>query len=89
MESELPVYEVLLLVALAGYGVWRLKGVLGDSRRSPVSKRAHALAHVACFIVGLLVYPSFWGAAVGLAGAGLFPIVEDLVRARWGNGNAG
>lgn len=83
--APVPLYEALLIVALAGLGVWRLKGVLGDGRRSPTSKRAHAVAHAACLVVGLLIAQSFWGAAIGLAGAGIFPLAEELLRKKFGN----
>lgn len=86
MDADIPLYEALLLVALSGFGLWRLKGILGDARRSVVSKRAHVFAHLACLGVGLLISFTPWGAAIGFAGAGLFPFAEKLAKRRWGGG---
>jgi hypothetical protein len=80
--------DIVILVALAGYGLHRLKKTLLHPTASHRWKVAHVCVFMGIVCVGLLVDSTLWGMALGLAGAGGVTFVEEFVKARFGTGRS-
>lgn len=78
--TTLSVSELLLLLTLAGFGIWSLFKHL----KEPGKRVTTILTYLGCLGLGVLVLDPRWGLVVGAAAFGAVPLALDAARRKFG-----
>jgi hypothetical protein len=84
-DPSLEWQDIVVIVALIGYGLSKLRGVLLNTRASRTYRITHAAVFIGAAVTGAVLVPSpAVGLALGLAGAGAIQFLEQFLAARLG-----